>query len=70
MKMNRLQRNFGVVNPRHPLTERIARSVQETRRDPHAWWEGRVIPHHGLQIIRDDYPIGKILRALRRLFRR
>lgn len=23
-----------------PLTLRVARSLHETRRDPHAWWEG------------------------------
>ena len=27
------------LDPRHPLTLRIARTLRETRRDPHDWWE-------------------------------
>ena len=34
------------MNPRDPLTLRIPRTLRETRRDPHDWWEGRREPEH------------------------
>lgn len=30
------------MNPRDPLTLRIARTERETERDPYSWWEGPI----------------------------
>ncbi len=38
---------------RHPLTQRTARTVAQTRRDPFDFWEGKREPQH---IIAVDMP--------------
>lgn len=34
------------MNPRDPLTLRVPRTLRESRRDPHDWWEGAREPVH------------------------
>lgn len=34
------------MNPRDPLTLKVARTARETARDPYNWWEGPAETHY------------------------
>lgn len=64
-----------MVNPRDPLTLRVARTVRETRRDPSDWWEGArepasyVVGFAGAMRPSRRTRLQRLLRALRRWLR-